>query len=166
MDILIRSYFSTRLYLLAPLWRSIDLFWPKGIGEVVLVLDEGDAALGAELLVPPWVAVRYEKNYLDLPGKILQQWSYGWADNYTSAPFIAIMDDDVVLNLKVCPRTSTCTSHVYLNLYLTRVPHDLISCHFRRTFKLTLIALLPDTTAIDSYLTMKVLLVLSIFSWL
>lgn len=101
VDILIRSYFSTRLYLLSPLWRSIDLLWPKGIGAVVLVLDEGDAALGAEALVPAWVTVKYEQNYLRLPGKILQQWSYGWADNYTTAPFIAIMDDDVVLNLKV-----------------------------------------------------------------
>lgn len=43
----------------------------------------------------------YEKNYLHLPGKILQQWSYFWADNYTTAPYIAIIDDDVILNLKV-----------------------------------------------------------------
>ncbi|CAI5460619.1 unnamed protein product [Closterium sp. Yama58-4] len=51
--------------------------------------------------------VYYEKNYLDLPGKILQQWSYLWADNYTTAPYIAIIDDDVVFNLKPCSSGAT-----------------------------------------------------------
>ncbi|CAI5480657.1 unnamed protein product [Closterium sp. Yama58-4] len=32
--------------------------------------------------------------------RILQQWSYGW-DNYTSAPFVAIADDDIIFHLKV-----------------------------------------------------------------
>ena len=51
----------------------------------------------------PLLQIFYEKNYLKLPGKIFQQWSYLWADNYTTAPYIAVVDDDVIFNLKVRP---------------------------------------------------------------
>lgn len=101
VDLLIRSYLSDKFFLLEVLLNSIDQMWPKGIGEIILVLDEGDH--WAADLVPPWVKIFYEKNYLNLPGKIVQQWSYLWADNYTTAPFISIVDDDVVFNMKVTP---------------------------------------------------------------
>ncbi|GJP34559.1 hypothetical protein CLOM_g18992 [Closterium sp. NIES-68] len=101
VDLVIRSYLSEKLFLLYSLLTSVELMWPRGIGRIVLVLDEGDDV--AMHLVPPWVQVKYERNYLKLPGKILQQWSYGWADNYTSAPFVAIADDDIIFNLKVTP---------------------------------------------------------------
>ncbi|CAI5481733.1 unnamed protein product [Closterium sp. Yama58-4] len=169
VDLLVRSHVSDAYFLMEVLFRSIEQMWPRGIGDVILVLDEGES--GVRDLVPPWVKVSqrpgsrkdfpsqalctrpmpgkifphrpyalalcsssdphgpltraaslrytlcsclpilpshnhqvyYEKNYLDLPGKILQQWSYLWADNYTTAPYIAIIDDDVVFNLKVTP---------------------------------------------------------------
>ncbi|CAI5981412.1 unnamed protein product [Closterium sp. NIES-65] len=101
VDLVIRSYLSEKLFLLYSLLTSVELMWPRGIGRVVVVLDEGDDV--AMHLMPPWVQVKYERNYLKLPGKILQQWSYGWVDNYTSAPFVAIADDDIIFNLKVTP---------------------------------------------------------------
>ncbi|CAI5531959.1 unnamed protein product [Closterium sp. Naga37s-1] len=101
VDLLVRSHVSDAYFLIEVLFRSIEQMWPRGIGDVILVLDEGESVVRD--LVPPWVKVYYEKNYLDLPGKILQQWSYLWADNYTTAPYIAIIDDDVVFNLKVTP---------------------------------------------------------------
>ncbi|GJP78962.1 hypothetical protein CLOP_g9219 [Closterium sp. NIES-67] len=101
VDLLIRSYVSDNFFLIAFLFASIEQMWPAGIGDVILVLDENDRHV--EDIVPTWVKVYYEKNYLDLPGKILQQWSYLWADNYTTAPYIAIIDDDVIFNLKVTP---------------------------------------------------------------
>ncbi|CAI7832724.1 unnamed protein product, partial [Closterium sp. NIES-54] len=101
VDLVIRSYLSEKLFLLYSLLTSVELMWPRGIGRVVVVLDEGDDV--AMHLMPPWVQVKYERNYLKLPGKILQQWSYGWVDNYTSAPFVAIVDDDIIFNLKVTP---------------------------------------------------------------
>ncbi|GJP30813.1 hypothetical protein CLOM_g7143 [Closterium sp. NIES-68] len=101
VDLLVRSHVSDGFFLLEVLFRSIEQMWPRGLGDVVLVLDEGEDIVRD--LVPPWVKVYYEKNYLDLPGKILQQWSYLWADNYTTAPYIAIIDDDVIFNLKVTP---------------------------------------------------------------
>ncbi|CAI5479997.1 unnamed protein product [Closterium sp. Yama58-4] len=75
--------------------------WPRGIGDVILILD-GDERL-AEDLIPTWIKVYYEDNRLELPGKILQQWCYLWADNYTTAPYVALIDDDVIFNLKVTP---------------------------------------------------------------
>ncbi|CAI5473999.1 unnamed protein product [Closterium sp. Yama58-4] len=75
--------------------------WPRGIGDVILILD-GDERL-AEDLIPTWIKVYYEENRLKLPGKILQQWSYLWADNYTTAPYVALIDDDVIFNMKVTP---------------------------------------------------------------
>ncbi|CAI5985613.1 unnamed protein product [Closterium sp. NIES-65] len=101
VDLLVRSHVSDAYFLIEVLFRSIEQMWPRGIGDVILVLDEGEIVVRD--LVPPWVKVYYETNYLDLPGKILQQWSYLWADNYTTAPYIAIIDDDVVFNLKVTP---------------------------------------------------------------
>ncbi|CAI5496772.1 unnamed protein product [Closterium sp. Naga37s-1] len=101
VDLLIRSYVSDTFFLLEMLFDSIEQMWPRGIGDVILVLDEDNQIV--EDIVPTWIKVYYEKNYLKLPGKILQQWSYLWADNYTTAPYIAIIDDDVIFNLKVTP---------------------------------------------------------------
>ncbi|GJP83340.1 hypothetical protein CLOP_g13505 [Closterium sp. NIES-67] len=101
VDLLIRSYVSDTFFLLEMLFDSIEQLWPRGIGDVILVLDEDNQIV--EDIVPTWIKVYYEKNYLKLPGKILQQWSYLWADNYTTAPYIAIIDDDVIFNLKVTP---------------------------------------------------------------
>ncbi|CAI5974531.1 unnamed protein product [Closterium sp. NIES-64] len=101
VDLVVRSYVSDNFFLTAFLFASIEQMWPAGIGDVILVLDEADRHV--EDIVPPWVKIYYEKNVLDLPGKILQQWSYLWADNYTTAPYIAIIDDDVIFNLKVTP---------------------------------------------------------------
>ncbi|CAI5531965.1 unnamed protein product [Closterium sp. Naga37s-1] len=101
VDLVVRSYVSDNFFLTAFLFASIEQMWPAGIGDVILVLDESDRHV--EDIVPPWVKIYYEKNFLDLPGKILQQWSYLWADNYTTAPYIAIIDDDVIFNLKVTP---------------------------------------------------------------
>ncbi|CAI7928378.1 unnamed protein product, partial [Closterium sp. NIES-54] len=75
--------------------------WPRGIGDIILILD-GDEQV-VEDLIPTWIKVYYEDNSLKLPGKILQQWSYVWADNYTTAPYVAIIDDDVIFNMKVTP---------------------------------------------------------------
>ncbi|CAI7798988.1 unnamed protein product [Closterium sp. NIES-54] len=70
-------------------------------GDVILILD-GDKQ-EAEDLIPTWIKVYYEDNCLKLPGKILQQWSYLWADNNTAAPYVAFIDDDIIFDLKVTP---------------------------------------------------------------
>ncbi|CAI5961508.1 unnamed protein product [Closterium sp. NIES-64] len=79
VDLVVRSYVSDNFFLTAFLFASIEQ-----IGQL-------------------HCQIYYEKNVLDLPGKILQQWSYLWADNYTTAPYIAIIDDDVIFNLKATP---------------------------------------------------------------
>lgn len=58
VDLLIRSYLSENFFILQFLFDSLDLLWPKGIGDVVLVLDEGEQQLSH--IVPHWVKVRGE----------------------------------------------------------------------------------------------------------
>ena len=56
VDLLIRAYVSPNFFLLGLLFQSIDLMWPKGIGDVILVLDEKDQVV--HHIVPHWVKVR------------------------------------------------------------------------------------------------------------
>ncbi|GJP82720.1 hypothetical protein CLOP_g12967 [Closterium sp. NIES-67] len=102
VDLVIRSHVSSTFFLLEMLFASIEQMWPRGIGDVILILDSDERL--AEDLIPTWIKVYYEHNPLKLPGKILQQWSYLWADNYTTAPYVALIDDDVIFNMKVTPR--------------------------------------------------------------
>ncbi|CAI5948344.1 unnamed protein product [Closterium sp. NIES-65] len=101
VDLVIRSHVSSSFFLLEMLFDSIEQMWPRGIGDVILILDSDERL--AEDLIPTWIKVYYEINRLNLPGKILQQWSYLWADNYTTAPCVALIDDDVIFNMKVTP---------------------------------------------------------------
>ena len=56
VDLLIRSYVSDKFFLLEMLFDSIDQMWPKGIGDVILVLDKHDEVV--QHIVPHWVKVR------------------------------------------------------------------------------------------------------------
>ncbi|CAI5961510.1 unnamed protein product [Closterium sp. NIES-64] len=108
VDLLIRSYVSDTFFLLEMLFDSIEQMWPRGIGDVILVLDEDNQIV--EDIVPTWI----------------KQWSYLWADNYTTAPYIAIIDDDVIFNLK--PTFPLPTSlHPPLPHFPRLSPHNLLS---------------------------------------
>ena len=56
MDLLVRAYVSPNFFLLGLLFQSIDLMWPKGLGDVILVLDERDQVV--HHMLPHWVKVR------------------------------------------------------------------------------------------------------------
>ncbi|CAI5974545.1 unnamed protein product [Closterium sp. NIES-64] len=107
VDLLVRSHVSDAYFLIEVLFRSIEQMWPRGIGDVILVLDEGEIVVRD--LVPPWVKVsqRPGSRYIlrdELPGSAREDSpavELPVADNYTTAPYIAIIDDDVVFNLKV-----------------------------------------------------------------
>jgi len=84
-----------------PLWRNIDLFWPRGIGQVVLVLDEGTQHWGRNSWCPlGFSQVREELFESAREDPAAVELRVGVV-NHTTAPYVAIMDDDVILNLKV-----------------------------------------------------------------
>ena len=56
VDLLVRAHVSPNFFLLGLLFQSIDLMWPKGLGDVILVLDERDQVV--HHMLPHWVKVR------------------------------------------------------------------------------------------------------------
>lgn len=106
VDLIVRTHHSPSMFLLlSAMLRSVELFWPIGIaGDVVVVLDDSpDDRLYAHTL-PSWCKVLFTAAFPEaLPGYLVQQHSLFWSDNYTSAPFLAIADDDMVFTTPVTP---------------------------------------------------------------
>ena len=87
--------------LAASLFTSLRLLWP-GYTSIVLVVDDAKQARASShaLVSVPRAAIMLEPlvNGNSYWGNMH---SNMWADNYTSAPFIAIMDCDVVMRARV-----------------------------------------------------------------
>ena len=86
--------------------QSVELFWPRGIGSIVLVLDDNDRPI-AHHMVPnasrhDWL-VRYE-HVPCMPARVFNQVSYMMADHYSTADVIVTIDSDCVLHSPVTPR--------------------------------------------------------------
>eukprot|EP00850_Spirogloea_muscicola_P026417 SM007234S21148 [mRNA] locus=s7234:126:762:+ [translate_table: standard] len=77
--------------------RSVELLWPAGRGDVVLVLDPamGSAAAAAHLDALPAVTKVVYGGASDRAGF--------WADNFTTASYVAVMPPGAVLATKVSP---------------------------------------------------------------
>lgn len=88
------------------LFESVELFWPRGVGKVVVVLDAADAAIVGDI-VPAATAHAYDVRYERvpcMPGRVFNQVSYLMADHYSSADVIVTIDSDCVLHSPVTPR--------------------------------------------------------------
>ena len=88
------------------LFESVELFWPRGIGHVVVVLDEADAAVAAKSILPPQTKHSYRVFFERtpcMPGRVFNQVSYLMADYYSSADTIVTIDSDCVFHSPVTP---------------------------------------------------------------
>ena len=88
------------------LFDSVEIFWPRGIGHIIVVLDEGDAAIAAKSILPPQTKHEYRVFYERhpcMPGRIFNQISYLMADHYSSADTIVTVDSDVIFHSPVTP---------------------------------------------------------------
>ena len=88
------------------LFESVELFWPRGIGHVVVVLDEGDAAIAEESILPAQTKHSYRVFFERapcMPGRVFNQVSYLMADHYSSADTIVTIDSDCVFHSPVTP---------------------------------------------------------------
>ena len=105
VDLLLRTgcHGARELKILA---QSVELFWPRGIGSVVVVLDDSDRPIAHHMVLNnsrhDWV-VRFE-NVSCMPGRIFNQISYLMADHYSTADVIVTIDSDCVLHSPVTPR--------------------------------------------------------------
>lgn len=87
------------------LFESVELFWPRGIGKVVVVLDAKDAAIASHL-VPTRTQHNYDVHFEHvpcMPARIFNQVSYLMADYTSSADVIVTIDSDCLLHSPVTP---------------------------------------------------------------
>lgn len=87
-------------------FMTVDLFWPRFLGSVVLVLDVGDEALPGKLplLSKHNVRVYYEHVPCVLPGRIFNQYSYLTLDYYSpNAEYVVTIDSDCAFHTPVTP---------------------------------------------------------------
>ncbi|CAF1550377.1 unnamed protein product [Adineta ricciae] len=87
------------------LFESIEIFYPKFLGSVILILDVGDEHIVKNILVP-----NSTHNYIVgfehvpcLPGRVLNQYSYLYLDRYSTADYVVTIDSDCVFHSPVTP---------------------------------------------------------------
>ena len=88
------------------LFESVELFWPRGLGHVVVILDEGDEAVAAKSILPAQTKHSYRVFYERppcMPGRVFNQVSYLMADHYSSADTIVTIDSDCIFHSPVTP---------------------------------------------------------------
>jgi len=87
------------------LFESVELFWPHGVGKIIVVLDAADAAI-VNHIVPPDSAHAYDVRFEHvpcMPARAFNQVSYLMADHYSTAEVIVTIDSDCVLHSPVTP---------------------------------------------------------------
>lgn len=118
VDLFVRTYHS-KLEELSLLLRSAAFFWPPQWGVVVALDGGSDLDKAMCKLLPDWVRcilVERPAFYGQLnmtfrmlsgrmaPGMVWKEWSELWADRYSQAEYIAIIDSDVVFTTFATPQ--------------------------------------------------------------
>lgn len=87
------------------LFKSIELFWPRFLGSIVLVLDVGNEAV-LERILPSKPTHHYVIAFEHppcLPGRVFNQYSYLNLDRHCTADYVVTIDSDCVFHLPVTP---------------------------------------------------------------
>ena len=87
------------------LLESIEIFWPRFLGSVLIVLDAGDEVILKQLLPrnPTHHYVIAFEHLPCLPGRILNQYSYLNLDQHCTADYVVTIDSDCVFHSPVTP---------------------------------------------------------------
>ena len=108
-DALIRSTVNYSLFL-NTLLRSLEIFWPRDMGKIIVVLDDSKEDRSYALTLPDYVTVFFEQlpPFIDVWDKDITlssrnaynraQWSNFISDRYSSADFVTIFDADQVIS--------------------------------------------------------------------
>ena len=93
---------------LQQLYPSIELFWPAGIGDVLVVLDEGDQEALTAMRPSNWDSTVHSWRFIYehvpcMGGRVFNQVSYTTVDLHTSADYVVTIDADCVLHTPVTP---------------------------------------------------------------
>lgn len=87
------------------LFESIELFWPRFLGSIVVVLDAGDEVILKQLLPanPTHHYVIAFEHVPCLPARIFNQYSYLNLDRHSTAEYVVTVDSDCVFHSPVTP---------------------------------------------------------------
>jgi len=102
VDLLCRTGGRHSPHELAILVESIQLYWPKCAGRVVVVLDLSDDDFAHENL-PDWIDVYYSDFDYGMPGRLGNQLFNMYSDQQGQSEYVAIIDSDVALVTPVTP---------------------------------------------------------------
>ncbi|CAF1524253.1 unnamed protein product [Adineta ricciae] len=87
------------------LFESIELFWPRFLGSVIVVLDVGDEPI-LKYFLPQQPTHHYLVTFEHtpcLPGRVFNQYSYLNIDRHSSAEYIVTIDSDCAFHAPVTP---------------------------------------------------------------
>jgi hypothetical protein len=89
-------------YLLA----SVELFWPRFLGDIIVVLDPGDERYLEQIIPAAYRTHSYRVVYEHcpcMPGRVFNQYSYITLDRYSQAQFVVTLDSDCAFHTPVTP---------------------------------------------------------------
>jgi hypothetical protein len=87
------------------LFESIEIFWPRFLGSIIIVLDAGD-----EVILKHFLPVKPTHHYVIefehtpcVSGRIFNQYSYLNLDRHSSADYVVTIDSDCIFHSPVTP---------------------------------------------------------------
>jgi len=102
VDLLCRAGGHHAPHEIAVMIESVQLFWPKCAGRVVLILDRGDEEFAHEH-IPDWIEVMYSAFPAGFPGRLGNQHFNMYSEQAATSEYIATIDSDVGLITYVTP---------------------------------------------------------------
>jgi hypothetical protein len=87
------------------LFESIEIFWPRFLGSIIIVLDAGDEAI-LKYFLPAKPTHHYIIAFEHTPcitGRVFNQYSYLSLDQHSSADYVVTIDSDCVFHSPVTP---------------------------------------------------------------
>jgi hypothetical protein len=87
------------------LLESIEIFWPRFLGSIILVLDAGDQIILEHLLPrrPTHHYVIAFEHTPCLPGRVFNQYSYLNLDRHSIADYVVTVDSDCIFHSPATP---------------------------------------------------------------
>ncbi len=87
------------------LFESIEIFWPRFLGSIIIVLDAGDEEI-LKYILPVKPTHHYVINFEHtpcIPGRVFNQYSYLNLDRHSSADYVVTIDSDCIFHSPVTP---------------------------------------------------------------
>lgn len=107
VDVVVRASCHDRAQLQV-LFASLEVFWPADLGDIVVVLDEGDESAIESVRPANWATTRHSFRFLYervpcIDGTVARQVSLANLDRHTDADFVVVVAPDTVFHTPVTP---------------------------------------------------------------